>query len=176
MKNVFMSKNGIEVRLHPESHPHRTDLLEEAIAKITLPSGQTFYRTTVDLGRVVGVDHLVSTDENSKVIYITRGNRNGQTPMVINQDAKETSKVTIVLCVATDPEEFAGKWVVVTLFEGDPGMPEPWDRKCEGNPELKAACQKFWNEHALVPTEAEWPLVANELFNCVEERKRELGW
>ena len=176
MKNVFMSKNGIEVRIHPESHPHRMDLLEEAIAAVELPTDSTFFKQTVDLGHIIGVDHLVETDGNSKIVMLRRGNRAGLTPMVINQGAAETSRVTVICCVATDPEEYAGRWVVVTLFEGEQGMPEPWDKKCENNPELKAKCRKFWNEHALVPTPTEMLEITEMLFDEMQKCHHQLGY
>lgn len=161
------SMNGIEVFLCPESHPHRTDLLGEVISKITLPTDQTFFRTTIDLGRVIGFDHLVEADEDhNKIVRIVRGNRTGWSPMVIDVEPKETSKVTIILCVATDPKWYAGKWVVVTLFEGEPGLPEPWDKKCQANPDLKKESMEFWRHHALVPAnEEEWKAVIDELYH-----------
>lgn len=164
------SMNGIEVYLHPESHPHRTDLLGEVISKITLPEDATFYRTTVDLGRIIGVDHLVEADEDhNKVVRVVRGNRAGWTPMVLDVEPVETSKVTIVLCVATEPKGYAGKWVVVTLFEGEPGLPEPWDKKCQNDKALHEKSLKFWRTHALVPAnEDEWKAVIDELYHFKE--------
>ena len=176
MKNVFMSKNGVEVRIHPESHPHRMDLLEEAIAAIELPTDSTFFKQTVDLGHIIGVDHLVKTSGNSKIVMLRRGSRAGLTPMVINQGAAETSRVTVICCVATDPEEHAGRWVVVTLFEGEQGMPEPWDKKCDGNQELKAKCQKFWDEHALVPTPSEMQEIVEMLFDDLQKAHHQPGY
>lgn len=149
MKTYGISNNNITVYAHPEGHPHREDILAEAINKISLPTDATFHRETVDLGRVIGVDHLVETNDDAQVVMFRRGNRPGESRMVLNQPAAPTSKVTIVLCVATDPEELAGKWVVVTAFEGEQGKPEPFDRRAT------AEDAAWWEHHALVPTPEE---------------------
>lgn len=157
VRNSFTSANGVEVYLHPEGHPHRDIMpyLGEAISKVVIPENATFYKETVACDEQVGFDHLVETGDDAEILYWNRG-RAGDSRMVLNYLAPRTNKVTLILCVATDPEEFAGKWVVVTAFPGEQGMPEPWDRKCESNPALKAQSEAFWQCHALVPTEYEW--------------------
>ena len=172
MAKSFTSKNGIEVFVHPTSHIHNEAILEETIANIELPTDSGFIRTTIDLGHVIGYDHQVKRREDAKVVMIQRGNRAGLTPIVINQLPEETSLVTFVACVDTDPDEFQGKWCVITCFEGEQGMPEPWDRKCENNPELKAKCQKHWEENALTGTETEIRQVAEKLYDEVQFLKK----
>ena len=161
---ITVSANGIEVFSHPAGHPHRSDLLAETISKITLKEGETFHRETINLGRVIGKDHLVETCNEDYIVYLRRGNRPGETRMVL-KEAADTSYVTIILCVARKdeetPDELVGKWVVVTLFEGQPGEREPWDNSFIDkdinnnimNAYLKA--EAFWATHALVPTEEE---------------------
>ena len=150
---IGTSKNGIAVYAHPESHSHRPDLNKEVISKISLPENGSFHRETVNLGRVIGVDHLVETSAENKIVMFQRGNRPGLSRMVIDKSPDETSLVTVVLCVATDPDELAGKWVLVTLFEGNPGEREPFDQSL--TEEGKAKSEAFWAFHALVPTEEE---------------------
>lgn len=153
MKIFGTTKDGIQVFSHPEGHPHREDLLEETIAKIEI-NGAPFIRETVDLGRVIGKDHLVETDKNSVIVYRRRGNRAGLSRMVLNKPADDTTKVTIVMCQCDDTEpEYAGKYVVVTLFEGNPGEREPWDASIQNNPDALARSKAFWACHALVPEE-----------------------
>lgn len=161
---IATTANGVDVYAHPAGHPHRPDLLAETIGKIILSEGKTFHRETVDLGRVIGKDHLVETNPEDYIVYLRRGNRQGETRMVI-KDAADTSFVTIILCVARKdeetPDELVGKWVVVTLFEGQPGEREPWDNsyidKDVDNNVMSAylKAEKFWAKHALVPTEEE---------------------
>jgi len=163
---IAKSANGIEVFLHPESHSHRPDLNGEVISKITLPEDNTFFRTTVDLGHVIGKDHLVETKPEDTIIYFQRGNRPGKSRMVL-KEADDTSFVTIIACVAHEeegtPAELVGKWILVTLFEGKPGEREPFDRSfADGkNPEGKAAAEVFWSNHALVPTKEEMEQIKN---------------
>ena len=161
---IAITANGIEVYSHPAGHPHRPDLLVETINKITLEKSKTFHRETVDLGRTIGKDHLVETTDEDHIVYLRRGNRPGETRMVI-KEASDTSFVTIILCVASKdnetPDELVGKWVVVTLFEGQPGKREPWDNAfVDADIDIGVAAEKeraesFWAAHALVPTEDE---------------------
>ena len=162
---IAISANGIEVFEHPEGHSHRFDLNKEAISKIELPVDGTFVRTTVDLGRVIGKDHLVKTNEFDTIVYLQRGNRPGKSRMVL-KEADDTSKVTVILCVCNEPTDnpasvLNGKWILVTLFEGEPGEREPFDRAfADGkNPEGLKKSKEFWACHALVPTEEEMKLI-----------------
>lgn len=158
---IAISANGIQVFEHPEGHSHRPDLDKEVISKIELPVDGTFVRTTVDLGRIIGKDHLVKTNEHDVIIYLQRGNRPGKSRMVL-KPADDTSKVTVILCVCDEPKDspastLNGKWVLVTLFEGEPGEREPFDRAfADGkNPEGLKKAEEFWANHALVPTDEE---------------------
>ena len=157
---IAFSANGIPMYVHPESHSHRPDLNAEVISKIVLPEDNTFYRNTIDLGRIIGKDHLVETDEYDTIVYLQRGNRPGKSRMVL-KEADDTNFVTIIACVAHEeegtPAELIGKWILVTLFEGKQGEREPFDRAfADGkNPEGLKRSEEFWATHALVPTEEE---------------------
>lgn len=170
MRILGTSSNGINVYYHPEGHSHRPDLDMETISKIALPEDKTFFRATVDLGRIVGKDHLVETTEQDTIVYLQRGNRPGKSRMVLKA-ARDTSFVTIIACVCREEEgtpiELVGKWILVTLFEGKPGEREPFDRSfADGeNPEGKAAVEKFWSNHALVPTEEELEKIKQQMPN-----------
>ena len=160
LNTIAVSANGTPVYSHPESHSHRPDLNAEVISKIVLPEDNTFYRNTIDIGRVVGKDHLVETDKDDIIVYLRRGNRPGESRMVL-KPADDTSFVTIIACVAQEgddtPAELVGKWVLVTLFEGKQGEREPFDKAfADGkNPEGLEKAEEFWETHALVPTEEE---------------------
>ena len=147
--------SGEIVYRHPQGHSHRPDLDAEAIASIVIPEGTTFHRQSVDMGRIIGVDHLVETTEEDEIVFLKRGNRSGESRMVLNRKPKETSKVFVVLCKNNDEaDSLFGNWCLVTLFEGEPGLPEPWSRG--GNTEEAKA---FWETHALVPTDEEWAAI-----------------
>lgn len=182
---IALSANGIEVYTHPAGHPHREDLLSETISKIVLPEDSTFHRETVDLGHTIGKDHLVETTDEDYIVYFRRGNRQGETRMVI-KEAADTSLVTIILCVAhkdnETPNELVGKWVVVTLFEGQPGEHEPWDNAFidadidAGIAAGKAKAENFWANHALVPTEDELKEIRRHAIYVIKKNHRYGIW
>ena len=158
-EKFYVSKDGVNIYIHPEaSHIHRPDLASEVISKIKI-GDEVFLRETVDLGRVIGVDHLVTTtsaDEDSIVHFERRPGSGYKSRMVLKRNPKETSKITAVIakCDDNDGTAWSGKYVVITLFEGEPGMPEPYGRN-ENNRE----CVEFWKTHALVPTEDEMQMM-----------------
>ena len=166
---IAISANNIEIysRANGDKHYHRPDLHVEVLKKITLPTDGGFKFAVIDMGHVIGVDHLVKTTQEDKIVYIKRGNRTGFSRMVMNREAEETRFVTAILCKNTDPADpdflpgTEGKWVLVTLFEGDPGEKEPFDRafaKASEDPAVAkslAKSWKFWATHALIPTPEE---------------------
>lgn len=158
-EKFYVSKDGVNVYIHPEaSHIHRPDLAFEAISKIKI-GDEVFLRETVDLNRVIGVDHLVTTtiQDDGRIVYFERRPGSGyKSRMVLKRKPKDTSKVTAVIakCDDNDGTAWSGKYVVITLFEGEPGMPEPYGRN-ENNRE----CIEFWKTHALVPTEDELQMI-----------------
>lgn len=146
----FTSKNNVSIYLHPEaSHCHRNDLIEEVLNQIVVDG--SFIRKTINLGRIIGKDHLVETRPDDEIVFFDRG-RGYASRFTLSQEAKDTSLATVIIaqCDASDGPEWNGKHVLITLFEGDPGMPEPYGRN-EGNHE----CIAFWETHALVPTAEE---------------------
>lgn len=153
MKEIIgKTKDGIAIYNHPEGHSHRPDLDSEVISMISI-DGKTFVKETVTMNRVIGYDHLVETNENDKIIMFQRGNRKTLSRMALNRTAKKTDKVTVILCkCGAEDGELEGKYVLITLFEGEPGMPER-----ENDPE----CVEFWRTHALVPTEEELKEINN---------------
>lgn len=166
---IGTSKNGINFYKHQvASHSHRPDLDAEVISHLDVKEGQTFLRETVDLGRIVGVDHLVKTTQDDHCTYMVRGNRAGATRFVLDREAEPTTKVTIVACVDRDPGETQGLWCLVTLFEGEPGEREPWDASLKTE-EAKAKAKSFWRNHALVPTEEEMEQI-NKMLEYRQER------
>ena len=158
------SKNGIAVYDASSigGHVHQTiaHIIAEVIGKVELTG--TFVRTTIDMGRIIGKDHLVCTDDSAEIVMWRRptGNgtlRAGESRMVMNMEAEDTSMVTIILCVAHEGD-FNGDWVVVTAFEGKQGEREPWDASLKTD-EQKRAAADFWACHALVPTDEERKLI-----------------
>ena len=150
---IALSSNGTEVHSHPEAHPHRLDIAKEVIGKMTIPvspadpsdRSQTRHVETIDLNREIGINHLVEVSPEDEVIYVYRGDRKWETPMVRKPGTPETRACAV--CFWADE-----KWVLWTLFEGadGEGLPEPGcDRYNNGTDEFKKACDEFWKTHAI---------------------------
>ena len=157
MKIIAYTKNGVPVFSHDEAHPHRMDLAEESIGMLTVPEtpadpadrSQTRHCEVLDMGRVIGKNHLVETDEDDAVFFAKRDDRPYPSRMVLKETADET-RLTVVLFYAE------GKWILWTNYEGEDGLPEVGcDRYNNGTPEFQQKCREFWATHALVPNENE---------------------
>lgn len=152
MNEVLKSKDSVEVFcVEGLSHPHRKDLMAEAVSQIEI-AGRPFVLECLDMGRVIGVDHLVETRGGDRIVRFDRGNgRNYLSRMVLNREAEPTQKVTVIICKGdAEDGEWEGKYLLATLFEGEPGKPEPYDQY-----ESDVGCIEFWRTHALVPTDEE---------------------
>ena len=158
MENIFKSLNGTNVFAIEDAHPHRIDLAAEAVAKMVVPTApvdpsdcnQTRICETIDLGKVIGKNHLVEVNDDDLTFMWDRG-RGYESHMVI-KDAEDETRLTTVLFWDFDNN----KWVLWTNFEGIEGLPEPGcDRYNKATEEFKAMCRAFWRTHALVPTEEE---------------------
>ena len=149
---TLVTADGIEIFRHPtESHSHRPDLDAEAVSRVSI-DGRFFVCETVDFSRTIGFDHLVETTDADEIVLYKRGSRSYESRMVPGRKAEPTSQVTAIICKCgpEDGEEWDGKYVLITLFEGDPGRPEPFGK--DDVPENRA----FWARHALVPTDEEF--------------------
>lgn len=155
---VYKTKDGIEVHeIRGVSHSHRTDLNEEALGMIEI-GDRGFVRDVISFDRTIGVDHLVETKDGDEIARMSRNGNEYETRFVMNKEAEPTDKATVIIAKG-GPEDgdLEGKYILVTLFEGDPGMPEPYGRN-EGNPD----CISFWENHALVPTPEQRAMIKAE--------------
>jgi len=153
-KNYYLSNDNIKIyNINGVSHSHRMDLNEEVISNINI-GNRSFIRETISLEREIGFDHLVETTEEDEIVLLDRG-RGYPSRMVPGRKAEPTQKVFIVIAKGGPEDgEYNGEYILVTLFEGDPGMPEPYGRY-EGNQD----CINFWANHALVPTKDEMAMI-----------------
>ena len=157
----YITKDGVEVIVADGvSHSHREDLNEEVISKIVV-GDQPFVRETISLGRTIGKNHLVERKPGDELYRYARNGRSHGSVFALNREGEDTDKATVVIAKGGPEDgELDGKLVLVTLYEGDPGMPEPYGRN--DNEE----CRKFWDTHALVPT-------ARERLEMLRELKRD---
>lgn len=157
----YITKDGVEVIVADGvSHSHREDLNEEVISKLVV-GDQSFVRETISLGRTIGKNHLVERKPGDELYRYARNGRGHGSVFALNREGEDTDKATVVIAKGGPEDgELDGKLVLVTLYEGDPGMPEPYGRN--DNEE----CRKFWDTHALVPT-------ARERLEMLRELKRD---
>lgn len=150
----FYTKNGRKVGVPASTLEHMMahsdvdwDIVAEAISKIRYNNG--FHKESVELGRVIGKTQCVEVTDDDEIIMLKRKNRKGPTPFVLNREAKDTSKVVIII-----REGHHGP-VLLTSWYGDLAPMEPWDARRK----LKAGqCSEedvkesdiFWSNHALV--------------------------
>ena len=145
---VYKTKDGIEVyEVDGVSHSHRTDLNEEALGMIEI-GDRGLVRDVISFGRTIGYDHLVETKDGDEIVRMSRNGNEYETKFAMNREANPTDKAFVVIAKGDHTDgDLEGKYILVTLFEGDPGMSEPYGRN-ENDPE----CISFWENHALVPT------------------------
>lgn len=134
-------------------HPHRTDILEEAVALVDTKN-RDYMMETVDLGRIIGVDHYVKTNDEDTIFFMERGNRGYKTRFVLNKKAPETTLVTVGIAKGDASDgPLEGKYILFTLFEGKLAPKEPGDPRLTA--EEREESEREWATHALVPTEEE---------------------
>lgn len=148
---TFVTKNHIKVSLYSEfaahmaAHPDvKIEDIAEAVSKVEYNGA--FFMAPIDLGHVVGVNHLIRRPADEMVQMLHRKGRAGKTPCVFHQVAPATSK--LVVGIAHDE----GKDVVFTAFYGELSPREPWDDSIQNNHELLKESKDFWATHALIVT------------------------
>lgn len=148
---TFVTKNNVEVSIYSEFADHmaahsdvKMEDIAEAVSKVEYNGA--FFMAPVDLGHVVGVNHLIRRPADEKVQMLHRKGRAGVTPCVFHQVAPATTK--LVVGIANDE----GKDVVFTAFYGELSPREPWDDSIQGNPELLKESKDFWADHCLIVT------------------------
>lgn len=149
---IAITADGIEIYMHPQiSKSDRPDLDVETIERTRI-DGRPYVRETVDLGRTVGFERIVETNDSDVAIYARRGSNFYPSDVVLGRKPIPTSKVSIALrrLGPESGEEWNGKYVLIALFEGTSVMPEPIGRNAKD-----AECVAFWKTHAIVPTEEE---------------------
>lgn len=147
------TRDGSAVYAVDQSHCHRPDLAAEALARVIVPDAADFVLQTVDMGRVIGVDHLLTTQPGDPIVFMRRGDRPYPSRMVL-KEAAPTSLVTVILCREDAPGELHGELILATLYEGQPAEREVGDPSLT-TPEAIARSEDFWATHALAPTEVE---------------------
>ena len=165
MTMAGITKNGTRVYFHPEGHPHRPDLAEEALALMEVPERpadptdrrQTRAAATVDLGRTIGLNHRVERRPGMHCFFMVRGEgpekRNYPSIMTLDADPEPETRLTMV-CFWDQEND---GWVLYTNHEGkeDP-WPEPGTVRFNHLSDADKEAAKEWHmNHPLACTEEE---------------------
>lgn len=132
---------------HMAQHQDVLPLLEEALSQVHPPSDKVFYKTHVDMGRIVGYQQCVNVNnQTDKFIFARRAGRSGLTRFVLDREPVETPYVTVVL--ARD-RRGRDNYRLLTAYVGAVSEKEPTDPSIKTPAEL-AIAEEFWKDRALI--------------------------
>lgn len=138
--------DGVEVKIdseHMRQHASVLPLLKEIIPNMTLADKGGFIKTSIDMGRVVGVCDCVPTTQYDEIVYAQRVGRPGKTRFVKNRKPQPCSHVAVVL------KRVGDKFKLLTGFIGQVAEREPFDPSIRSDVDYMKA-KHFWDNHALV--------------------------
>ena len=149
---------------HMQAHTIALSDIKEAIEKAGYEP--PFGMLTVDLGRTVGPDNCIKTNENDRVENMIRKGRKAESRIVFGKAPEPTSKLTIGICKDDD-----GLQTLFTAFTGELAPKELSDPRLTD--EERPAAEAFWTGHALVcqPEELEDSEKARVIVKIEEMRK-----
>jgi len=133
-------KSGEPVDILLDSHIHGkiSWLLSKILPQIE-SGGKKRLTEEIKFKRIVGETSCVCTTDGDEIAYAQRPGRKGLTRFVKNREAELSDSAVIIL-----RKGGRGNYILVTLFVGVLGHPEPWDKRAN-----KASYQ-YWLNHALV--------------------------
>lgn len=139
------SADGFDVKVdlnHMAQHKSVLPLLEEIIPNMTM-GDQKLIKTSVDMGRVVGVTDCVETTQYDEIRFATRKGRPGKTRFAVGRKRPECSHVTVII------KRIGDSFKLLTGFIGMAAEKEPFDPSIRTNEDYMKA-KHFWDRHALV--------------------------
>lgn len=130
------------------AHPEAVALLDEAIAKIVLPTDGSRLEISIDLGRPLGPAGCVEVADiglDGAGLFAQRPKRPGKSRVVVLPDDEVPTVSTFV--VVGKPMRNPGEYRLITAYIGTQAPAEPWGGKTA---EDRARLLEFWRTHALV--------------------------
>lgn len=136
-KSVYVDTEDSHAATHIADTPDLLRAVQELLPSLAPDEDSVCLAT--DMGRVIGLSDLVETNEDDKILYAKRLNRDNYTRFALNREAEPSNFVTVVL--QKDPDgnyELWSAWIglVTPQFPGDKFA----------DPESIS----FWQKHALV--------------------------
>lgn len=143
---------GDETLEHMKAHSDVSmDHIKEAIEKNDTYKS-SFEFGSIDMGRIVGKDNCIEVKENDPEVHqLYRNGRKGTTPVTFSKEPKDTSVMTVGICLDNDD-----KHTLFTAFYGKSAPKEVWDPRLS-NADRPAAAE-FWKTHVIVvkPEDIDW--------------------
>ena len=134
---------------HLRAHPEVGGVLAEAIGHITLPLNGEFLAVAVEMGRVVGGRHGVSTAlilPGASATFALRMGREKPSRVIVGVEGPESTTVVVLAFASKKKDEY----VLKTSFIGELAPKEPWDRSLRPGSKESQESLDFWCCHALV--------------------------
>lgn len=138
--------DGVEVKIdseHMRQHANVLPFLKEIIPNMTVADKGGFIKTSIDMGRVIGVSDCVPTTQYDDIVYAQRVGRPGKTRFVKNRNPQPSSHVAVVM------KRVGDKFKLLTSFIGQVAEKEPFDKSIRTDEEFMQS-KHFWDNHALV--------------------------
>ncbi len=139
---VYFDNAHSHAAAHFDDTPGLRQMVVEALGTMSLDAKDI--GTQVDLGRVVGLCDVVTTNESDEVVYGIRRNRqdDGLVPFVKNRRGDPSTSVALHVIEQPDGTyKLSSAWFGV--YDGD-DEPFPESRDATGR------SVEFWNRHAFV--------------------------
>jgi hypothetical protein len=136
-KTVYVDTEDSHAATHIADTPDLLHVVQELLP--LLEPNQDSVCLATDMGRIIGLSDLVETDEDDKILYAKRLNRDNYTRFVLNRTAEPSQLVTVVL-----QEDKDGNYELWSAWIGPVTPQFPGDK--HASPESVS----FWQEHALV--------------------------
>ena len=137
--NVYFIQNDQHMLAHSDV---KIEHIREAVSQCSWQPPFGF--VTIDLGRPVGLTHLITTGPDDDIRFEARPGRETLSRMVYGRRPESTSLITIGICVDDD-----GLNTVFTAFYGELSPKEPSDPSLKE--EEREESETFWATHALIP-------------------------
>ena len=141
MNTALRTKDGSHVEDRTQSHAKIHLSLLARVLALVVAGGRSFFKTTVDLGEIVGEGNCLPTTAKDipRIVFARRVGRKGLTRFVESDEPCPTSLVTVVLKRMQEKEGY----VLIAAWLGGDAEVEPWDARATD------AARRFWKTHAL---------------------------
>ena len=144
-KSLGNLASGQEVidRHHSHLDDVTSQLLPEALEKISLDKGIQFTEETVDMAREIAQSKVVETtsEDDENIYYAIRQGRYQYSRFVKGKQPEMSHHMTVVL---KQDSEDTSKYVLITAYTGEKAGLEPYDKRAQEGDRV------YWRTHAFV--------------------------